>query len=328
MTPIRISAQKGLSLVELMVAMVLGLLLIAGVLQVFLSSKLTYNTTSALSRVQEGGRYASDFLSFDIRNAAYKGECLSPINNLSGLTDERFTLDIGLEGWDNTESTLPSWFVAADRLAGTDMILLKHAVNASGAAVASGSVTAANATIIALPQPSAIATGTMLVASDPIGCDLFRNQSGDKDSAVSRAATGNFSHDYADDLQLLSYQSAIYYIKAGAAGEVPSLYRIRYNNGTAGLEPEQLVEGVQDMQIQYAVGDANLAITGNYLDADKITDWTKVVSARFSLLVVSRDTNVVPENQVISFNGADVTISNRRLAQVFTSTIGIRNRLP
>jgi type IV pilus assembly protein PilW len=37
---------------------------------------------------------------------------------------------------------------------------------------------------------------------------------------------------------------------------------------------------------------------------------------------------VTPENQVIDFNGAAVTIENRRLAQVFSTTIGIRNRLP
>ncbi|GLK90724.1 PilW family protein [Pseudomonas turukhanskensis] len=328
MRPTAAFAQKGLSLIELMVAMLLALILIGGVVQIFLSSRLTYSTTSALSAVQESGRFASEFLAFDIRNAAYKGECLAPINNLTGLTDARFTLDLGLEGWDNSETSLPTWFDADDRLEGTDIILLKHAVNSSGAVVNTGETVAPDDTEITLAQASGIPTGTVLVASDPIGCDIFLNQSANTDSAVSRETSGTFSHDYADDLEILSYQSAVYFIKAGAAGEVPSLWRIRYNNGSAGMAAEQMVEGVQDMQIQYAVGDANLAITGDYVDADDITDWSKVVSARFSLLVVSRDANVVAQNQVISFNGADVTIENRRLAQVFTSTVGIRNRLP
>ena len=50
--------QSGLSLVELMIAITLSLLLIAGVLQIFLSSKQTYSTNNALSRVQESGRFA------------------------------------------------------------------------------------------------------------------------------------------------------------------------------------------------------------------------------------------------------------------------------
>ena len=52
------------------------------------------------------------------------------------------------------------------------------------------------------------------------------------------------------------------------------------------------------------------------------------MSVRTQLLLVSAETNVVPENQVINFNGSAVTIANRRIAQVFSSTIGIRNRLP
>lgn len=328
MSAFRFAPQKGLSLIELLIAMALSLLLIAGVLQIFLSSKQTYVTTSALSRVQENGRFASEFLAFDIRNIGYKGECVAPITNLSTLTDARFTLDMGLQGWDNSQSSLPSWFTSTDRLAGTDMVLVKHAVNPSTAVVASNNVTASSDTNFTLTQASGIATGTLLVAADPIGCDLFRNQSTTTDLAVSRPSTGNpFSHNYNNEMEILAYQSAIYFIKAGTGTQPPSLWRIRYNVGTTGMTAEQLVEGVQDMQLQYAVG-SNGVISGDYVDAQSITDWSKVVSVRFNLLVVSSDTNVVQQNQVVSFKGADVTISNRRYAQVFTTTLGIRNRLP
>ncbi|MCO6705108.1 PilW family protein, partial [Streptomyces sp. CHB9.2] len=52
--------QKGLSIIELMIALLLGLLLMGGVMQVFLSSRQTYQTNSALSQVQESGRFALD----------------------------------------------------------------------------------------------------------------------------------------------------------------------------------------------------------------------------------------------------------------------------
>lgn len=65
------SNQKGLSLVELLIAMLLGLLLIAGALQMMLSSQEIYQTTDTLSRIQENGRFALNFLSKDVRMAGH-----------------------------------------------------------------------------------------------------------------------------------------------------------------------------------------------------------------------------------------------------------------
>ena len=62
------AAQQGLSLVELMVAIALGLFLSWGAIQAFLSGKQTYSTQQALSRIQENARLVQDFLGFDIRS--------------------------------------------------------------------------------------------------------------------------------------------------------------------------------------------------------------------------------------------------------------------
>ncbi|MCG5513803.1 PilW family protein [Ectothiorhodospira shaposhnikovii] len=61
--------QSGLSLVELMVAMVLGLLLLAGVIQVFLGNQTTYRETQRLAALQEAIGYGVDFMVRDIRGA-------------------------------------------------------------------------------------------------------------------------------------------------------------------------------------------------------------------------------------------------------------------
>ena len=63
--------QKGLSLVELLIAMALGLLLTVGALQMMLSSQTIYRTTDTLSRVQENGRFALNFLAKGIRMAGH-----------------------------------------------------------------------------------------------------------------------------------------------------------------------------------------------------------------------------------------------------------------
>ena len=76
-----IKQQRGLSLVELLIAMALGLLLTVGALQMMLSSQGLYRTTDSLSRIQESGRFALDFLAKDIRMAGYNTEYLVALYN-------------------------------------------------------------------------------------------------------------------------------------------------------------------------------------------------------------------------------------------------------
>ncbi len=74
--------QQGLSLVELMVALTLGMVLMAGFLQIFMSVRSTYAANEASSRLQENGRFALDFLTRHARLAGY----IDPKRNLEELT--------------------------------------------------------------------------------------------------------------------------------------------------------------------------------------------------------------------------------------------------
>ena len=56
-----------------MVSITLGLILLAGVMSIFHSSKVTYNTNEKTARLQENGRVALDFLTHDLRSAGYLG---------------------------------------------------------------------------------------------------------------------------------------------------------------------------------------------------------------------------------------------------------------
>jgi type IV pilus assembly protein PilW len=66
--------QQGLTLVEMMIAMTLGLLLMTGVTQIFISNKQTYSTTQTLGQVEENGRFALNFLVKSIRKAGYTSD--------------------------------------------------------------------------------------------------------------------------------------------------------------------------------------------------------------------------------------------------------------
>lgn len=317
--------QAGLSLVELMIAITLSLLLIAGVLQIFLSSKQTYATNNALSRVQESGRFAMDFLTQDIRNTGYKGQCLGqPLTHET--IDILWRLDNPIEGWNNISNKQPTHLTDTP-VTGTDTIRIKLAAGPGEVQAASGN-TATNNTISLGANTSGVAQHAITLISDAIACDLFRNTATSNATSVAKAAGVNWTHNYTGNTEVLPLQNATYYIRANA-GRPNSLVRQRLSTSTTdpAWVTEELVDGVQDMQILYGIAGANRQVS-DYVTANNVTNWDNVVAVRINLLVVSADTNVVPENQVIAFNGADVTIANRRLAQVFSTTIGIRNRLP
>lgn len=71
--------QKGLSLIELMIAVLISCILILGVTQIFGNTTQTDKTNSALARVQESGRVALEIIGEDARRAGYQG-CTSSAN--------------------------------------------------------------------------------------------------------------------------------------------------------------------------------------------------------------------------------------------------------
>ncbi|SEL73984.1 type IV pilus assembly protein PilW [Pseudoxanthomonas sp. GM95] len=66
-------AQSGMSLIELMIALLIGLILMLGVIQVFSASSNAYRLAKGTARLQEGGRFAMDYLSRDLRMAGHMG---------------------------------------------------------------------------------------------------------------------------------------------------------------------------------------------------------------------------------------------------------------
>ena len=93
------------------------------------------------------------------------------------------------------------------------------------------------------------------------------------------------------------------------------------------LEEQYQLKLPEDIRVLYGIAGSDRQVS-SYVSASSVSDWSQVVSVRVYLLLVSAETNVVAENQTVNFNGVAVTVPNRRLAQVFSATIGIRNRLP
>lgn len=71
-------AQRGLSLIELMVALAIGSILIVGAVYVFSRGRSTYAVNESVARVQENGRYVLSVLEPDVELAGYYGFTNSP----------------------------------------------------------------------------------------------------------------------------------------------------------------------------------------------------------------------------------------------------------
>lgn len=86
--------QAGFSLVEIMVALVIGIMMLLGISEIFVTASRSGVTGSDLARVQESGRIALELVSKEVRRAGYKG-CVSSKTELTadGITypDEAIT---------------------------------------------------------------------------------------------------------------------------------------------------------------------------------------------------------------------------------------------
>lgn len=117
-----------------------------------------------------------------------------------------------------------------------------------------------------------------------------------------------------------------YSLATGAGGK--SALFLQRETGAA----QELVEGVEQIQIRYGVDTTTPDpdhVPDSYVAASGVGNWSQVVSVRIDLLLASVEENIVTANQTVTFppgSGISVTVPNRRLPQIFSTTVGIRNR--
>jgi len=103
----RASAARGFSLVELMIALLIGLIISIGVVQIFGATRATYQLDESLARAQENGRFALEFLNQDVRHAGYAGckrdTSITVFNNLAYTAAAGLPI-IGVSGAEYTAS--------------------------------------------------------------------------------------------------------------------------------------------------------------------------------------------------------------------------------
>jgi type IV pilus assembly protein PilW len=326
--------QLGLSLVELMIAITLGLVLMAGVVQMFVSSKTVYTTQQNLTRIQETGRLAIEFLSRDLRMAGNMG-CFreDTVNKTKTLDNSSLAIN-GLYGnfkefvrGYSSESILSAaqkTYIGKTTKTNTNLLTVRYAnpvpriINATNTNTTLQTYTSDQ--VDATNCVDGLCVGEAAVVSTCFKARLF------KVSALSSSGS-NLTVSHADDWaiasspgnsyssgELLRMNAATYFIADGVSG-APALW-LKLNEKPA----VEILEGVESVVYKFSTYDNRTYRTADLVD---VNDWVKVVSARIFVVARSIDSSV-PEPQPYVVDGVSTTPTDKYMRQVFTATVALR----
>jgi len=361
--------QGGMSLVELLVALSLSLFLIAGIVQVFAGNRATFAFNEGLGRIQENARFSLDHIAFNARMAGYSG-CLSNVavfNNLNGPNAFRDDIANGIQGHDANGTGVGESFSATDIdpapstnvndwtpalppeldglvLPGSDVLIVRG-VNGATHSLVTPFTNSAQAFVAG---PHDFDNGEILVVTDCQKASIFQlTASTAVGSGVNlvHSSSGAFSpgnngptwpanQEYGLGAEVARLQTFAFFVGRGANGR-PSLFQLRLqllpgSSTDADFEEEELVEGIESLQIRYGEDTDNDGDADFWRPANSVGSWAGVMNLELTVLARAPDEYGTEVDTVVynvggtQFNPVD----DRRHRQIFSTTIGLRNRLP
>jgi len=292
--------QVGLSLIELMVAITIGLFLLVGMVSVFSTSNQTYMDLGRASQQIENGRFAMQVLVDDIAHAGFYGRYSStPVmpgsadpcvnNNMANLLA---ATALPIQGY-NSPATPPAPInacLSAANFRGSTDILVVRRVDSNLAAgddtsIPNGKLTANNIYM----QSNADSTALPIIAV------AAGNQAADQATFSLKNKDSNYYS------PIRRYRVHIYFVApcsvpagggsvcTGSADDngrpIPTLKRMELAaNGSMTIVP--LVEGIENLQIDYGIdADKDGVPDAAYVtNVATFADWANVVAVRISVL--------------------------------------------
>lgn len=290
---------EGLTLVEMLIAMVLGLMVVGVAIGIFLSNRQTYRATETLGRVQENARTAFELMARDIREAG-GNPCVNNLPIANVLTNSATNWWSNLTSWSasvrgygGTEAFPDVAFGTAQgaRLSGTDAIQLISGDDS--VATISGHNTGGQQFTLNTTAHG-FATGDLMLACNSRQASVFRASSVSGNIVNHASGGGNCSSNLglpmtcatspvyefaAPNSVMVKLHSTRWYVANNGRG-TRSLYQSRLSG--LGTLNEEVAEGVQNMEVFYllrggteyiSAPDVNLAANG----------WANVIAARIEL---------------------------------------------
>lgn len=300
----------GFSLIELMIAVLLGALVVAGLINVLIANRQAYHLQEANNYNQENMRFAMDRIGWSLRMAGFWGGVSAsgitgtPAVTPTGACNAAWILDTGdsVYGYDgnggSADFPLTGCVANANYIAGTDVLVVRYA--GTDAVPTSGGT-------------SGIVAGKIyLQAKTGVRGELFENT---VPADLPNSDEGVSTYPYTVEMYYLrpcSDLGAAATCNAGSDGgnPIPTLMRLRLTDAGA-LISEPVVEGVEQLQFDYGVRAAGAAdpTPTAYVSADHVTDngrtWADVTAVRIGYVLRSqtRDTgmpHVFDSNSTVS----------------------------
>lgn len=274
---------QGFSLIELLVAMLVGMIIISGIFSLNTTTRKTQLVNEAQMDMAADARFAIDLISYDLRHAGMWGAtnksgliaCKStdaactatsngdtPPSSASGdcTVGWYYNLDSAVSGSDDSEGNpysatcIPG---SEKYLAGTDILEVRYADS---------------------NPPPALLAGHAYIRSNFLNGRIFIGSTPPKlASHDSDPATGNFPL-YAHAYYISDYTDS-------TGDNIPSLRRVALVSGPK-VENQLLISGVADFQVQFGEDTTGSdKQIDRYVDADDVADWNNVYAAKIWLVM-------------------------------------------
>ncbi len=345
--------QRGLSMIELMIAIVIGLLLLSGTASLMINNKRIYREQNEMARLQENVRFAMEILIKDIRRAGYAG-CMDRIQNVNstvnGGGNDTFLMNFKnpVEGSESASNWYPSNSTEAtvDMLPGSDGITLKFLEPIGVTLRDDMPLVSAELKVYSVGP---LVEGEIIALTDCDSADIMQmtqiqaasislqHNPGNTNPSPGNS-TASLSKRYNEGAEVVRFVARRYFVGTSPVTGETGLYRYAQdlhdfdNDGDrAEFITQELIEGVENMQILYGEDTAgNDSVADTFVSADAVTNWDDVVTARISLLMHTiKEDFTTPLNSNASYNllgSAVPTAQDHRHRRIFSSTIMIRNR--
>lgn len=253
--------ERGLSLIELMIGLTLGMILIGAMVALFVSNNQTRSEIEKSSRQIENGRYAVQLLTDDLQLAGYFAEfnplplaspATKPDPCSTSVADLNAAVPLHVQGYDDQPASPLACI--ADFRAGTDILVIRRVATCVVGDPDCSSVTSGKAYFQAsLCYP---ATGTPLAGKE-LASTTPTDQFVLDTSSVSFVL---HQKDCSTAAPRRSYVTHIYFVanNNNSGDGIPTLKRAELGAGQFTIVP--LVEGIENMQFEYGFTDAGKTV--------------------------------------------------------------------
>ena len=335
--------QRGITLIEFMVSITIGLILVAGLTLLFAQQSSTQAELERSSRQIENGRYAMTLLREDIQLAGYYGE-YSDVSKLTvptalpdpcatAVADLSAAMPFPVQGYD-APTSMPAALTAcqlnsANYLPGTDILVVRHADITTFASGLTAGQAYLQSGLNNLKNELKYVMGT--AAGTTVDTSVFNLIK--KDDTVAPLRKYLVHIYFISPCSVPANGSTCSSAKTDDGGtSVPTLKRLELSaaGGVAKFSLVPLVEGIENMQVDYgfdaAAGDGS---PDSYVkDAVAVADWANVMALRINLLARNNERSaghVDNKTYNLGLHGTTTATSDAFKRHVFSQLVRVVN---